>query len=224
MSDEATKSQEDQKKAESQEDHIDAEELATLKDKGQKFDDIELEATNAGFADSTEYLDFLSEKKLEDLEKTPEKKVAITKKVEQPPVDNTRADEAHRIGTEAYLQGQYTEFLMLQSALPEKERTSFTKKELNTLIRGKQYGAIDALSKSEGFDDNLFAAAAFFKDIPNMKKTALKKGADSEKILNDARKTAIPITGQKPAVEEEVSDGQKLADMIAPDNAPEFAD
>ncbi len=216
MSDEATP--QEGTPAPSQEDKIDADELTRLKEQSGKFEKLQTEATGMGFNDVDNYIDYLSDKKLEET-KDPPKTVSVTKPI-APVTDNN--DEAMQMATASYLESQHTQYKMDQNDLSKEERSSFTKTELTKLIRGPKRVAIQELATHDEFQGNLYTAADYLMNISSIKEKARKEGADSEKVLNDAKETASSVTGTAPAPEGEKDLDQQLADIIAPKTVDEF--
>lgn len=216
----------------SQDETITADELAQFKTDAKELADLKAEAEQMGFSDMTEYHDYLHEEAKKG--QTPSDPKVAVKPNEPAPVapvvDETAARDARdakALAIHTYVATQFSEFNMGQMQLDEDKRTPFSKDELTKAIRGPLEGLILKLSKAPQHQGNLFSAAAEYLGMDNAVDKARKEGADSQKALEDAGKSAAIIIGGAPppaetkGSESEVNDAA-LVNMIAPNTAKRF--
>lgn len=218
---------------------ITAEELTRLQASDQELSDLQKEASQMGFTNMQDYLDYLHEL-AKGGEKPPET-VPVTPAVPAPapvaaapappapaPVDNSRADEATKIALAAFLETQHMGFILEQGQLDEDKRTSFTKDQLTKSIHGPEGGLIERLAKHPKHAGNLFSAANEYLNSDTIAADARKEGAEAADALANAKETAVVVIGGAPAaptvLDEVAQNDQDLASAIAPVTNARFAE
>lgn len=225
---------------------VDKAELETLKAQAGRMEDLDKiakEASNDGEDLTTEtYLTLLEDHVYNDPNKKsdpePEKKPAVTpdpEKSKVTPTPDPNAEEAKRLALQAQqtanttaLAVQYQEFKDLQRDLPEDQRSSLTKAELQKMIMSEtDQPTIMAVARKK-FDNNVYVAANYIHALMNaddLITKAKKEGADSEAAKEAARNSAqLPGNSGRMAEptaktpqEKAQEENDRLADEIAPD-------
>lgn len=136
--------------------------------------------------------------------------------------------QAQQTANTTALAVQYQEFKDLQRDLPEDQRSSLTKAELQKMIMSEtDQPTIMAVARKK-FDNNVYVAANYIHALMNaddLITKAKKEGADSEAAKEAARNSAqLPGNSGRMAEptaktpqEKAQEENDRLADKIAPD-------
>ena len=137
-----------------------------------------------------------------------------------PPDVPTRNDLARleQATIRAQLDGQFAVFQQKQGQLPEAERATGTRQDLDRLLNGPDYALVAQLVQDPQYEGNYYAAAARLKHIAEHETKARKAGAASARAMNAAAETASVGTGAVPAADTkpEQTPDRALAEAIAP--------
>jgi len=215
--------QEPQKVSLSQEEHA-----ALMEAKGQQ-DKLIAEAEQYGFDSPRSYVDYLIEIATADkppppppqepkpkINTEPEYKAEFeerSKKIEE------TAQSAVRSANQARLDSQWTSFERKREMLPEEQRSSLSREELERYMRSpKGFTFVSNLLSAGEYNGNAYAAATELLDLENAKKKAREEGFTAGQTMKDAAGTASIGTGSipPPGTKKETKPDEQLADLIAP--------
>lgn len=237
-----------QQKADDSQTSVDKAELERLKANDARMSDLDRIAKEASTEDETlkaeDYLNHLEDAYYEQSQakpetkqetKTEESKTAEPTKAEVTPTPDPNAEEAKRIALQsqqnsntALLAVQYSEYRDSQRDLPEDQRSSLTKADLQKMIMSREdQPTITAVAKKK-FDGNFYAAANYIHALMNaddLITKARKEGANSEAAKEAARVSAqlpgnvgrVAEPENKSAVQKAQEENDRQADLIAPD-------
>lgn len=213
---------------------IDKAELAILKEKAERLDQLDEIAKSTGRDRAETYFTDLENaafEKMEENDKTstsPDKKDDKAEKKDEKPVVETdvATNEAlkatQRMTVQTVIELHEIKYKMAQAELPEEERSTATIEELKKMVTGAQSQLVAGLATE--FGGNLFAAAAHIITIKGGVSAARKEGAASEAAkasaaANSSLETAGRVAEPKgPETPEELAaaENEKEADKIAP--------
>lgn len=207
------------------------EELQTLKDKAARLDKMDTIAKDVMGTDAEEYLQAIEQELYvaQEKEKAPSKPAVKPEVKPAGTVDprfdeiDTRSQMTAENTVKAQIDAQFASYKVHQMELPEEERSSLTKTELLTVLKGPGGPVVKdmVVRDADGqFDGNLFLAATHYKTVMDGTKAAREAGAKSEAALNAAKETATLETGgialPKTGSEEEQLDAY-VASLSPPD-------
>lgn len=207
-----------------------------LEGRVKRFDD---RASEMGFSNSEEYLEWLEEEAYRKIEsggggsgtsqesgnttQKNEGKPAVTEPAKQQgvqtPVDDERFQEMGKSTAYAVLESQYAVYKLDNSAKPVEERSNYSKDDLSKIIQGPKGSLVHSLSKS--FGGNLWKSAEYLLDVEGGLSNARSQGAKAQQALTNAQGSGIQsgVGIQAPAQSkssEQEDPAKQLADLIAP--------
>lgn len=204
------------------------EELQTLQEKAARLDKMDTIAQDMMGTDSEEYLQSIEQElyTAQEKEKTRAKPAV---KPASPGVDprieelDSRTQMTAENTVKAQIDAQFATYRVHQMGLPEEDRSSLTKDELLTVLKGHGGPIVKemVLRDTDGqFEGNLFLGAAHYKTTMDGTKAAREAGAKSEAALNAAKETANLPTGGIP-VPATGSEEEQLDEYVATMSPPD---
>jgi hypothetical protein len=209
-------------------------ELEQIRTKAQQFDNLANEATELGFQSVDAYLDYLGEKKLQDIDPPkPAVNTPAATKTDPPKTDPTPqtpdstqldelralAEKSNKMAATSWLAAQWTEHQMHENSLSEDDKSQFSKRQLTEMITGPRAAVIqETANRDDRFMGNVYSAAAYMAAFD---RSLTEKPAEGDPTAppND---TNLGV-GQAPPVapkEDEPDANTIAADDIIPDDPP----
>ena len=243
---EGIKTEDGQQKADDSQASVDKAELEQLRAQAGRMDGLDKiakEASNDGEELKAEdYVNLLEDHVYRESTAKPEPKpeekpAAPTEPAKPEATPNPDIEEAKRMALQSQqtsnttmLAVQFADFREMQRELPEDQRSSLGKNDLNKIIMSKEDQATVMHVAKNKFDNNVYAAANYIHALTHgedLLKKAREDGANSEAAKELARVSA-QLPGNVGRVAEPTTDtpeqkrqkeNDRLADDIAPDTA-----
>lgn len=135
--------------------------------------------------------------------------------------DRKTIDEGKRMSTTAFLNSNYTEFIVGQNVLPEEQRSKLGKVELLKFINGAKRSLVGDIAQNDpSFDGNVFKVAVYLINEASGREARAKESKDRDAVIDKAKVAANidTSTAGAPVTETEKSENEKAADQIIPDD------